>query len=246
MEYIIKFIYGFILPPGFFVTALALLGVWFHRKRNRAAYPVWAAGLLLYLYLIPLTGALLLHPLENAYQPPDKPTGDVLVMLGGGATRDTPDLDGKGNLAGSPANRLLTVYRLYRQTHLPIILSGGQVYADSGTEADIARRQLIAMGIPENKIIAENKSITTTTNAENTKKILKAHNYKRPVLVTSAFHMRRAVMNFEQNGVRVVPYPSDYLISRDIALYPGQFVPTGGFFAATAIKEYVGMLALLF
>ena len=33
---------------------------------------------------------------------------------------------------------------------------------------------------------------------------------KNPVLVTSAFHMKRAMLNFEKNGYQPVPFPSDY------------------------------------
>ncbi|RYM05010.1 YdcF family protein [Sporolactobacillus sp. THM7-7] len=246
MEYIIKFMYSFILPPGLFCTLLVLLGFRLFRRYRPGALAAWCLSFLLYLFFIPITGILLVHPLEDRYQPPEQWDGDVIVMLGGGATRGTPDVNGKGNLSGNAANRLLTVLRLYNETNLPIILSGGQVYADSGTEADIAKRQLMSLGVPENKITAENKSITTRTNAENTKKLLATYHYKRPILVTSAFHMPRAVKNFEKIGVSVQPYPADYLTSRKIAIYPMQFAPSGGYAAFIAIKEYVGLLALSF
>lgn len=244
MEYIIKFIYGFILPPGLFVTLLVILSIWLHRRHRTVAVITWCLSILLYLSYIPMTGNLLVHPLENCYQPPSQLNGDVLVMLGGGATPDTPDINGKGQLSGDAANRLLTTFRLYKKTGLPIILSGGQVFPDSGVEANIARRQLVSLGVPQNKIIMENKSITTTQNAENTKKILRTHQFHRPVLVTSAFHMQRAVMNFNKIDVQVQPYPTDYLVSKKLSVYPMLFVPSEGSATFTAIKEYIGILAL--
>lgn len=246
MEYVIKFIYGFILPPGFFVTVLLVLGIWLLRKRKGLAYVILAADLLLYLLLIPLTGVLLIHPLEDRYPQPPRPQGDVIVMLGGGATTGTPDIDGKGNLSGDAANRLITVLRLYRQTGLPVILSGGKVFPDSGTEADIGKRQLIALGVPAGKIIPENKSITTKTNAQNIKQILRQHQWSKPILVTSAYHLPRAVRNFHSLNIRVQPYPTGYLVSRGVAVYPGQFVPGSGLITFIALKEYVGLLASLF
>ncbi|EST12789.1 YdcF family protein [Sporolactobacillus laevolacticus] len=246
MEYLIKFIYAFLLPPGLFVTLLAALAFWMFRKKQRFCYVFGGLTLFMYLAFIPLTGILLVHPLENHYLPPDHPEGDVIVMLGGGATLGTPDMNGEGQLSGDAANRLLTTFRLYKLTKLPIILSGGKVYPDSGVEAEIGRRQLVALGVPENKVFIENKSITTRTNALNTKKILVTHHFKMPILVTSAFHMPRAVMIFKKIGIDVTPYPTDYLVSKKLALYPGQFVPSSGGIAFTALKEYVGMLASAF
>lgn len=244
MEYVIKFVYGFILPPGLFVTLLVILSVWLHRRHRSAAVLTWCLSILLYLSYIPITGDLLVHPLENAYQPPARLNGDVIVMLGGGATPDTPDINGKGQLSGDAANRLLTTFRLYKKTGLPIILSGGQVFPDSGVEANIAKRQLISLGVPQNKIMTENKSITTAQNARNTKAIMHIHQFSRPILVTSAFHMRRAVMNFHKTGIQVQPYPTDYLVSRKLSVYPMQFVPSEGSVTSTAVKEYIGILAL--
>lgn len=89
-----------------------------------------------------------------------------------GASSGTPDIDGEGNLYGSAANRLLTAVRLHRQTGLPILFSGGQVFSDSGNEADIAQRQLLGLGIPEEDILIENQSLNTEQNAVNTAAIL--------------------------------------------------------------------------
>ncbi|WP_353949262.1 YdcF family protein [Sporolactobacillus sp. Y61] len=245
MEYVIKFIYGFILPPGLFITLLFVMGIRLFRRRRKLAYLLLGLGLLQYLAFIPLTGILLLHPLENRYAQPAHPDGDVIVMLGGGATLGTPDLNGTGNLGGDAANRLITIVRLYRETGLPVILSGGKVYSDSGTEAEIGRRQLIAMGVPSQKIIPENQSITTRTNAENIKRILRQQAFRHPILVTSAYHMPRAVQNFSKLDVSVQPYPTGYLVSRQLKIYPGQFVPGSGRETFVALKEYVGLLASL-
>lgn len=70
-------------------------------------------------------GGTILKYQEDRYNPPRNPTGDVIIMLGGGATLDTPDIDGLGNFGGNAANRLLTAARLQRQLNVPVILSGG-------------------------------------------------------------------------------------------------------------------------
>jgi uncharacterized SAM-binding protein YcdF (DUF218 family) len=178
------------------------------------------------------------------YQPPQIVNGDVIVMLGAGATNDTNDVDGRGELSGFGANRLITTARLYKQTKLPIIVSGGAVFKDSGNEAEIAKRQLIALGVPEYKIFLENKSLNTEQNAKFTKKIMSLKKLKHPILVTSAFHMERAVLNFTRIGIKVVPYPTDFQTNRNMSIYPNKFVPADFLNTRLALKEYLGILAV--
>ncbi|MFT8872034.1 MAG: YdcF family protein [Sporolactobacillus sp.] len=242
MEYVIKFMYGFLLPPGLFITLLVLLSVLLWKRGARAWKAAALLSVLLYIFLIPLTGILLLRPLETTYNLPHHLDGDVIVMLGAGATPDTQDESGSGQLLSDGSARLLTVYRLYEKTHLPILLSGGKVYPDDGWEAKIGRRDLIALGVPRQKVYAESRSITTRTNAIETAKILRRQGWRRPILVTSAFHMPRSVIDFTKVGIRVLPYPTDYLVSRRLMIYPNQFTPGSGAAAYTALKEYVGML----
>jgi uncharacterized SAM-binding protein YcdF (DUF218 family) len=165
-------------------------------------------------------------------------------MLGAGATSDTNDVDGRGELSGFGANRLLTTARLYKQTKLPIIVSGGAVFKDSGNEAEIAKRQLTLLGIPANKIKLENKSLNTEQNAQFTKKVMELKRLKHPILVTSAFHMERAVLNFTRLGIKVLPYPTDFQTNQNISIYPSKFVPDDLMNIRLALKEYLGILAV--
>ena len=70
-----------------------------------------------------------MRSLEGRFIPPSEVSGDVVIMLGGGATLDTPDVTGKGQLSSHASNRLLTVALLQKKLNVPIILAGGQVYA---------------------------------------------------------------------------------------------------------------------
>ncbi len=245
--YIIKFLYSFVLPPGIFVVLLLAASVWLWRKSRKQAMTIAAIALLLYLSVIPLTSQALIKGLERQYDQPGSVGGDVIVVLGGGATRGTPDLGGEGNLSGGAANRLLTAVRLHRATGLPILFSGGQVFSDSGNEADIARRQLIALGVPEGDILVENRSLNTEQNAVYTAALLKSSGLSHPVLVTSAFHLPRAIREFRLAGVEPEPFPTDYLASGGrFAFYPGLLSPSSAAAATagTAFKEYLGLLAL--
>ncbi|WP_025704717.1 YdcF family protein [Paenibacillus graminis] len=248
MIYFIKFVYSFVLPPGLFVILLLGLSVWLGRRSRRPALALLGVTLLLYLSMTPWISKLLMGGLEYQYDKPELLQGDVIVVLGGGATSGTPDIDGEGNLYGSAANRLLTAVRLYRQTGLPVLFSGGQVFPDSGNEADIAKRQLIGLGVPGSNILAENRSLNTEQNAVNTAAMMNSKGLRHPILVTSAFHMPRAMALFKDNGLAPLAYPADYTASRGSELYPAMFTPSPGAMnnTGTALKEYLGLLAARF
>jgi uncharacterized SAM-binding protein YcdF (DUF218 family) len=244
MLYITKFIYGFLLPPGLFILLLLGLSIWLYRQHRWEGKLLLLITIGLYVFSIPYIGDRLIHSLEKRYEPPHELKGDVIVMLGGGATADTPDITGPGHLSGSAANRLLTAARLYRETKLPIIVSGGSVFSDTGIEAEIAKRQLMDLGVPKESIITEAKSLNTKQNALNTKAIMDRLKLKHPILVTSAFHMDRAVKNFERAGIKVQPYPTDYKKSFDMRTHANNFVPVSYSYTGTALKEYFGILTL--
>ncbi len=215
MVYFLKFGASWVLPPGIFIVALCVIAWYSWKKRGEKKIAAAILGLTaaFYLFCTSLVSEVLMGKLETVYEPPEDPAGDVIIMLGGGAMPDSPDVDGVGALCGSPANRLLTTVRLHRKLGIPILLSGGQVYSDSGQEAGIAKRVLMSLGVPENMILTETKSVNTTQNARFSADIIRERGFHRPILVTSAFHMNRAVLNFEQQGIETVPYPTDYLVS---------------------------------
>ncbi|THF73780.1 YdcF family protein [Cohnella fermenti] len=243
--YLIKFVYSFVLPPGGFLVLLLLLAVRLRRQARRGALGLFALTLLFYASSTPLVSNVLVGALEGTYGQPSDPQGDVIVVLGGGATRTTPDLNGQGNLSGSAANRLLAAARLHLTTGLPILFSGGQVYAESGNEADIARRQLMELGIREDAILVENRSLNTEQNAEYTAELLEEKGLSHPILITSAIHMPRASHEFRHVGLDVLPYPVDYRVNDTRSFSLSMLLPGAEAFAATgsALKEYLGLLA---
>lgn len=229
-----------------FIAALAWLGVWLHRRRQRGAGVLAVITFLLYVISTPLVGDTLMRSLESRYSPPATVSGDVIVMLGGGATADTPNVHGRGHVMGSAANRLLTAAQLHYLTGAPVIISGGQVFANSGKEAEIGRHILLGLGVDDAKIIVEGQSLNTTDNARFTKQILAERGFVSPVLVTSAFHMERAVQQFAKFQVPVTPYPTDYQTNVRFIFEWNMLWPRADAFYNTqlAVKEYLGLMAV--
>ncbi len=218
MVYLLKFGASWILPPGIFVVLMVILTFKIFKYSVKLSLFTGLLTLFFYLMSTQLISEQLLGRLEKIYTPPENVATigtDSIIMLGGGAFDGVPDVDGEGALCSSPASRLLATFRLYKMLDVPILLSGGRVYEDSGREAVIAARILRTLGVPPDKILTETKSVNTTQNAEFSAEILKENNLSRPLLVTSAFHMNRSVLNFKNQGVEVIPFPTDFLVTHN-------------------------------
>ena len=211
----LKFGVTFALPPGLFLLFFLWMAVRLWRRREQEiAAAIFVVTMLLYAISTPYLSAALMRNLETSYPQPQNPSGDVIVLLGGGATKGTPDIDGTGGLLEGSSTRLLAAVRLYHRLHIPILFTGGKVLEGGASEAEIARRNLLGLGVPEKDILLETKSRTTGENARFTAEMLRERGFSAPLLVTSAFHMKRSVLNFENNGISVTPFPVGYRTSR--------------------------------
>ncbi|MBU2702860.1 uncharacterized SAM-binding protein YcdF (DUF218 family) [Sporomusaceae bacterium BoRhaA] len=247
MFYLIKFLYtAVILPPGIFILLLAALSVWSWRKKQPVSKFLVFITVIFYVCSTGIMSNSAIRFLESQYVPSSEVTGDVIIMLGGGATLDTPNIEGKGHLSGFAANRLLTAAQLYYKLKIPIIVSGGRVFETTGKEAEIARATLLQLGVPADHIIIEDQSTNTTENARFSKEKIQQYHFEQPILVTSAFHMPRAVKQFEKVGVTVQAFPTDYQTNVQGNWDFRQWWPTadGLYNLSLAIKEYVGLIVV--
>lgn len=249
MIYVAKFIALWLLPPGIIIIALLGIGIGIFRTRRKLSVFSIALALMIYLLSTNAFANMLMRPLEYAYEP-SSATVDAIVVLGGGMTPNTNDVSGKGNLGPYSANRLLTAVQLQRKLGVPIIFSGGKVFSDSGNEAEVAGRVLRNLGLEPSKIILDSEARNTAENALYTAKIADKHHFKNIYLVTSAFHMPRSMKSFEKqlgtDGITVVPYPCDYLVSGNTSLTFFNLCPQFNSLEKSflALHEYLGLLAM--
>ena len=176
MLYLVKIFYAFIIPPGGIISLLILFNIYLYWKKFKGKYILTVITLLFYLLSTNFLAYHLVKPLENFYQnktieqlKQDK--DDVIIMLGGGAI-NVADIDGEGQVSGYVANRMITVMRLQKELDIPIILSGGKVFEDTGREADIEKRIFEGMGVNLQALILENQSRNTVENVQNSKVIM--------------------------------------------------------------------------
>lgn len=218
MVYALKFGASWILPPGIFILLLLALAVKLFKISRKLSATVFVLTLAFYFLCTSLVAERFMGWLEEMHTPPaqvESSGADVIILLGGGAISQVPDVDGVGALCASPANRLLTAVRLQKLLDVPILISGGQVYSDSGAEAEISARILKSLGVPDEKILTETKSVNTSQNARYCAVILREKNFTKPLLVTSAFHMNRAMLNFNLRRFKPIAYPTDFTVAHN-------------------------------
>lgn len=250
MFFILSKVLGFFALPSDIAATLAAIGIvlLFTRfKRTGRGFATLGVALLVLAGLSPLGNALML-PLEDRFPPWDAahgpPTG--IVVLGGAigpdisAARGTPDLN-------ESAERITAVAALARRYPAArIIYSGGspRLVLTGGIEADYAADLLESLGVPRARIETERRSRDTIENAAFSKALAQPKPGERWLLVTSAYHMPRAVGAFRRVGFLVEPYPVDWRTRGPIDLaLPFESVTAGLRRTDTAVHEWVGLLA---
>lgn len=95
--------------------------------------------------------------------------------------------------------RIKKVYEIYTQNPVPIICSGKHSIWQSKNEyeADIMKELLISFGIDRSQIITETQSLDTFGNAFFSLKKLQEHNLKKPLVISSPWHMNRVSYLFD-------------------------------------------------
>lgn len=238
-----------LLPPGLFVLLLAAGLVCLAVRRGRAAAALFSVSLALCVALSsrPVADALIL-PLEDRYPvfSTDATAGaargvyGAVVVLGGGSVDRSPEEGGHASLWTESEKRLVYGERLARKLGLPLIYSGGRVFrgAEVEAEADAARRFLSEEGYGGSTGF-DDESRTTRENALFVKR---KFGLESVILVTSAYHMPRAVLSFVRAGMKVLPAPTDYKVDRSGYVAADYFPSMKAFqISWQALHEYLGL-----
>ncbi|MGD8267209.1 MAG: YdcF family protein [Desulfobacterales bacterium] len=239
-----KIVKPFLWPPGLFILVFIAASLWqIARGRRRASLFCLLTAVLMWLAAITPTADLLLRPLEARYPLPAALDGDVILVLGGALYAGAPDIDGVGAPNAEACERLLAAARLHRRTGLPIILSGGRVHPHQELMGPVYQRFLKGIGVAPEKIILENRSRDTFENARYSWAICRQKGYRRPLVVTHAAHMPRAMFCFHRLNVPATPVPCGFRTWVGKTYHWPDFLPRSFNGLAGALHEYIGLLA---
>lgn len=250
MFFLVSKLLGFFALPSNAAVLLGLVGlVLLLTPFVRTGQALLVAGLLLVAVLgwSPLGNALTV-PLEERFPPwQDGGGGPItgVVVLGGSVTADVSTARNV-TVLNEAAERLTAAAALARKyPQAKIIHSGGDngLLFTSGVESVPAMTLLADLGVPADRLIAEDRSRNTVENALFTKRIADPKPGERWLLVTSAYHMPRAIGVFRKVGFPVEPYPVDWRTRGRVDLYRPFFSIGDGLRRTdTAVREWVGLV----
>lgn len=188
-----------IILPSVFIPIIILIGIVFvfSSKKYKLGRILLIIGLALYyIFSITPTVDLLLKPLEQEYSTvSDIQKADKIALLLGGRESDV-----------LRSSEVLRIAHLTDHT-TQIIISGTDSQNPNSGEALAVRNFFINRGVPKDNIIIEGNSRNTKENVKNIYNIVGDEHF---FLVTSAYHMKRAMLEFEKLGANPIPAPIDF------------------------------------
>lgn len=202
------------------IFLIGILALW--TGRLRAAKALLTTGLLtlLTIGIFPL-GLLLIAPLEARHPPaPALETVAGIIVLGGGEEADRWAASGEIALNEAGERFLAGIALAHRFPDAPLVFTGGTPsLIDAGPATKTLAETLFAAGgIAPGRILIEDRARNTAENASLTRALLESRDGVRPesgdapwILVTSAFHMPRALASFKAAGWdNLTPWPTDF------------------------------------
>ncbi len=214
MFFIISKLLAFLLKPLNWAVILLVVSFFFKTKKRRHRSRLAAAGILIFF-----TNPLIINQLSLRWEAAPvelselRDTADYAIILGGYFGAEVQSTAGLPQFS-LPVNRFISTFQLYKMGRVRKFLltgGGGTLFGSGPNEADEVHAMLRELGVPEADILVENQSRNSRENALFTKNLLdKTDPGARCLLITSAFHMPRAVGCFEKVGLKTTPFPVDF------------------------------------
>jgi uncharacterized SAM-binding protein YcdF (DUF218 family) len=207
---------GHLVMPSNLLMAIGLIGIvlLFSRFRRLASWLIVTSLVLIGVVGYSPLGRILLLPLEDRFPPWDATRGapDGIVVLGGAILPDVSAARGVVTLSGSAERVTAAAELAHRYPNARIIFTGGNGSLDPTVppEAPFAVKEFEALGVTHDRVTAEEQSRNTIENAVFSRLLANPKPGQRWLLVTSAFHMPRAIAAFRAAGFPVEAYPVNW------------------------------------
>jgi uncharacterized SAM-binding protein YcdF (DUF218 family) len=247
MIHLIKQCVGALATPLMLALILAAVAgaIRWCARRRIAAWFLVAAAVIVFVGAIGRVGNALLGPLERRYPPLSDgslPTVGYIVVLGSGyAPRDgipvTAALDEDGLV------RVIEGVRLVRRIAAArLVLSGGAPPGETPPALGYAKLAR-DLGLDDASLVVLNGSLDTGAEARSVAALIGAAPF---ILVTSAYHMPRAMRLMERAGAHPIPAPTGQLVNELASRTWRGFLPTSSGMSKTerALHEYLGIAAV--
>ena len=239
----------FLASPSNWIGISFVVGgaLWAARWRT-AGRRLLIAGiaLLLLIGFLPV-GTLMLLPLTERF-PPWVAQGrdpDGIIILGGSINPKISAARNSIELTENAGRITAAAYLARRFPRARVVFSGGSGDIDdrSAREAPLAGRLLQSLGVDPSRITLEDRARNTAENAALTQKLLQPKAGEKWLLITSAYHMPRAIGCFRKEGFTVEAYPVDWRTTGWIGFTFLGTISGGMVRTDVAAHEWLGLVA---
>lgn len=244
MIYLQKILPAFLLPTG--ISLILVIGG-LALRRTRLC---WIGIVVLWIASTPFVSSEVMRAAEGwqVRQPISMvPTAQAIVVLSYGRVQPPGDPEAS---EWTDADRFYGGVELYKARKAPLLIfTGGWApwRPNARPEGDVLIQYAADLGVPRDRMLTTSKVSSTLEESRAVAAVLAERFGKkaapRVLLVTSAFHMRRAQMLFERVGMEPVPFPVDFKVPAREALTALDFLPNGGSLGLTetALRELYGL-----
>ena len=216
-----------------------LLGTYFKKKKV-----IYSSLVLFYIISTPFFSEIFLKVVEGQYNKLEIEKineVDAIVVLGGSVRIN--EIKNKYNIEWGDADRFFGGLKLYKEKKSKqIVFTGGKMPYNLTklSEGDILKKYAIEYGINAEDILVTKDVLNTLEESEAVHELLGEN--KSIILVTSAFHMKRAKKIFQQKGFNVTAYKVDYKTAPRVKLNFINLIPSASSLSKTEIgfREILG------
>jgi uncharacterized SAM-binding protein YcdF (DUF218 family) len=244
--YLIYIIKTLILPVASLLT-LGLIGLFLFRRSDFSMLLIGFSLIMLSMLSLPVVSVFLAGIQEKYPAVDDAVLSDfsaqAIVILGGGLKIPAPEYPLQLTVSNTTLERIRYGAFLAQKMQLPILVSGGKVFSDRPlAEADVMA-QVLQQEFKQSVQWREQNSRNTAENALYAANMLKSVGVNRIILVTHAFHMSRAMEQFQQQNLEILPAPTVFF-SKVLSYKILDFIPSAEALQKSTlmIHEMIGQL----
>lgn len=246
--YLSKLIWLVISPDSLLLILIISCLILLYRNRQKQAKILLSivSSAFIILALFPI-GEWLLYPLESRFQNnpqlPDKVDG--IIVLSGAEDAELSHIWGQVELGAAAERDLSFLFLAKRYPKAKLVFTGGtgSLTKQEYKGADVAKTLFEQQGFDTQRILFERKSRNTFENVIYTKKIIKPVNNEKWIVITTSWHMPRAVGIFCESSWPVIPYPVDHQTNKESLFRIDFDLSNNLYILKMATKEWLGLFA---
>lgn len=239
----------FVDPLNLFWVALLSAAVlfWCNFKKLSRALSFFALAWIFTITISPIP-QWLIYNLEHKYEPwrpePQSVNYPVHILILGGGHSIAPELPSTGQLMSSALGRITEGIRIHRLIASSKLICSGNSQSKRTTQAEMLANAAVELGVFPVDTLQLRRASNTQEELLEYKKRFGIE--RKVILVTSAFHMPRAIAICQLNGIDAIPAPADFYLKKDPSRGYFDFRPSVSKISMMqmALHEQLGLLWL--